>query len=82
MQIFGRLLNRAILSHLLVAVPPAAVLGAMVIDINGRTLRQESQQLHLSVASQLKDALAARVNEATLLLGHAERILGLSALSI
>ncbi|MEO1334138.1 MAG: HAMP domain-containing protein, partial [Myxococcota bacterium] len=76
------MLNRAILSHLLVAVPPAAVLGAMVVDINGRTLRQESQQLHLSVASQLKDALAARVDETSLLLGHAERILDLAALSI
>ena len=82
MQIFGRLLNRAMLSHLVVAVPPAVVLGLMVMSINERALRLEAQQLHLSLATQVRDAIRARAEETATLLGHAERILDLSRLPI
>lgn len=82
MQLFGRLLNRAILSHLLVAVPPAVVLGAMVIAINEQALRLESQRLHLSLATQVRDAIQHEVDVSSSLLGHAERILDLSELTI
>lgn len=57
MPLFGRVLNRAIVSHLLVAVPPAVILGWMVISINEQALRQETQQLHLSLAMQLRDEI-------------------------
>ena len=78
MQIFGRLLNRAILSHLLVAVPPAVVLGQMVISINESALRTETQRLHLSLAAQVRDAIEEEADGSIALLGHAERILDLS----
>ena len=82
MQFFGRLLNRAILSHLLVAVPPAVLLGAMVLRINEVALREETQQLHLSIASQFRDAILGQVAASAMVLGHAERILDLSDLEI
>ena len=82
MQLFGRLLNRAILSHLLVAVPPAVVLGIMVISINEQALRQETQYLHMSLALQVRDAIRAHTEASASLLGHAERVLDLAELPI
>ena len=71
----GRLLYRVILSHLLVAVPPAVVLGLIVIDINRRTLETETQNLHLSVAFTLREQIKSDVHGKLALLGEAERIL-------
>ena len=53
----GRLLYRVILSHLLIAVPPAVLLGVLVSEINRSALKLEAQQLHLSVAARLRDRL-------------------------
>ena len=73
----GRFLHKAILSHLLVAVPPAVVLGVVVMRINEVALRSEAQLLHLSVANLLKESLADEVRLEVSLLGYAERILGM-----
>lgn len=70
-----RLLYRAIVSHLLVAVPPAVLLGLLVVDINRETLRADAQQLNLSVAGRLRDAIEADVEARFGVLRHAERIL-------
>ncbi len=82
MQLFGPFINRAIISHLLVAVPPAVVLGQMVIAINEAALRQETQLLHLSLATQVRDAIRQRAEASAMLLGHAERILDTTNLTI
>ena len=82
MQFFGLFINRAIISHLLVAVPPAVVLGQMVIDINETALRQETQLLHLFLATQIRDAIRQRAEASAMLLGHAERILDTTELTI
>lgn len=76
----GSLLNRAILTHLLVAVPPAAVLGLMVAKINESALRYEVQLVNLSTANRMKEALEDRVKDAVAQLGHAERVLSIDAL--
>ncbi|MCA9554780.1 MAG: HAMP domain-containing protein, partial [Myxococcales bacterium] len=69
------LLQRAVLSHLLVAVPPALILGLLVVDINERNLREDAQQLHLSVAGRLRDAVEAEVRLQQAILRHGERLL-------
>ncbi len=74
------LLNRAILSHLLVAVPPAAILGMMVAKINESALRYEAQLVHLSTANRMKEALEDRVRDAVAQLDHSERVLSINAL--
>lgn len=76
-----RFLYRAIFSHLLVAVPPAVVLGWMVRDINRSALKLEAQNVHLSVASQLRDQLALKIDKTVANLDHAERILDMTDLS-
>ncbi len=70
-----RLLYRAIVSHLMVAVPPAVVLGLLVVDINRQTLMTDAQQLNLSVAGRLRDGIEADVEARFDVLHHAERIL-------
>ena len=82
MQFFGRLLNRAILSHLLVAVPPAVVLGLLVLDINRDGLLLEAQHLHLALATQLRDTIRTEVEKSVIVVGQAERVLDLSDLTI
>lgn len=82
MAFTGRLLNRAILSHLVVAVPPAVALGWMVIDINESAIELETQLLNLSLASQMRDRIAARVDLYAHVLGHAESVLDLEAMTI
>lgn len=77
MALLGNILNRAIFSHLLVAVPPAMILGQMVVDINEANLRVETQNLNLALATQMREALDAEVRLRIHLLGHAERILAL-----
>ena len=69
------LLQRAVLSHLFVAVPPALILGLLVVDINERNLREDAQQLHLSVAGRLRDAVEAEVRLQQAILRHGERLL-------
>lgn len=76
----GKILNTAILTHLLVAVPPAVVLGVMVSRINDSALRYEAQQLHLSTANRMREALEDLVEDAVAQLGHAERVLAIDAL--
>lgn len=76
----GRILNAAIVSHLLVAVPPAVLLGLMVASINEDALRYEAQLLHLSTASRMREALEGRVQGAVAQLEHAERVLAIEAL--
>ncbi len=75
MGLLSSLLNRAILSHLLVAVPPAVILGKIVADINEDALKLGAQRLHLATADQMKDRLLAQVKLSKHLLGQAERIL-------
>ncbi|MEQ8273233.1 MAG: HAMP domain-containing protein [Deltaproteobacteria bacterium] len=82
MAFLGRLLNRAILSHLVVAVPPAVALGWMVIDINEDAIELETQLLNLSLATQLRDRISARVERSAGALTHAESVLDLEAISI
>lgn len=77
-----RLLHRAIVSHLVVAVPPAVVLGLMVVDINQRTLRADAQQLHLSVAGRVRDAIEADLEARFELLNHAERTLSIQSVPL
>ncbi len=76
----GGILNRAILTHLLVAVPPAVILGLMVASINESALRYEAQLLHLSTANNMKQALDTQVRDAVFQLQHAERVLSMDAL--
>lgn len=76
----GKILNTAILSHLLVAVPPAVVLGLMVARINESALRYEAQLLHLSTANRMRGAIEDRVHDAVAQLEHAERVLAIDAL--
>lgn len=77
-----RLIHRAIISHLLVAVPPAVLLGLMVVDLNQQTLRTDAQQLHLSVAGRLRDAIEAEVDLRFALLRHAERTLSIEGVPL
>lgn len=76
----GGILNRAIFTHLMVAVPPAVILGLMVASINESALRYETQLLHLSTANSMKQALDAQVRNAVFQLEHAERVLSIDAL--
>lgn len=78
----GTLLYRVIFSHLLVAVPPAAALGLLVLDINHDALKTEAQQLHLSVANRLKEALEAEVKSKLAVLGEAERVLDMTEVEL
>lgn len=75
-------LNQTILSHLLVAVPPAVVLGLMVMDINDGALREEAQRVHLAVASDLRDLIEGKIERAVGQLGVAERTLDLTEVDI
>ncbi|MCB9652025.1 MAG: HAMP domain-containing protein [Deltaproteobacteria bacterium] len=77
-----RILDKAIMSHLLVAVPPAVLLGWMVASINEGALRYEAQLLHLSTAERMKEALADQTRDAVDQLLHAERILAIEALPL
>ncbi len=77
MQLFGRFLNRAIFSHLLVAVPPAVILGQVVIEVTRPALLQEVQNLNLVTASLMRDRIQAELGGKAGLLGHAERVLDL-----
>ena len=69
-------------SHLAVAVPPAIVLGALVVGVNQRALQLQAQQLHLSVANQLRIELSTRVQASVMVLDQAERILGMRSVPI
>lgn len=77
-----RILDKTIASHLLVAVPPAVLLGVMVARINESALRYEAQLLHLSTAQRMKDALADQTSDAVEQLLHAERVLAIEALPL
>ncbi len=77
-----RLLYKAILSHLIVGLPPAVVLGLLVQDVNRDALLVETQQLHLATATAMRDALGRRVETVVAVLDHAERVLDASELSI
>lgn len=77
----SRLLYRAILSHLAVAVPPAVGLGLLVVEINRNELLFETQRLHLSVAGRVRDTLEARLEGSIGLLQHAERTLDAETIS-
>ena len=59
------------------AVPPAVILGLLVIDVNRSALLQEVQQINLTVASRLRDSLSRQLDGHVLILDHAERILDL-----
>lgn len=77
-----KLLDKTILSHLLVALPPAAILGWTVIDINTSALELETQMLHLSLATQLRETIGTTFEVQEALLGHAERVLDMTDLPI
>ena len=78
----ARLLSRVILSHLVVAVPPAVVLGVLVAEINREALYGEIQQVNLAVADQVAVRLSTRVEAVSRALGQAERILDMSELPL
>ncbi len=78
----GRLLYRVIFSHLLVAVPPAVVLGLLVNDINRNALKLEAQQLHLAVAARFRDALRREVDTRRVVVGEAERLLDMDEVEL
>lgn len=78
----SQFLNQSILSHLLVAVPPAVILGIMVMDINDEALRLEAQRVHLAVASDLRDSIEDRIEVTANSLAQAERTLDLDEIPI
>lgn len=77
-----RLLHRAILSHLVVAVPPAVALGLLVVDVNERGLRTDAHTLHLSVVGRVRDAIEAEVKARFEVLEHGERVLSIPGLHL
>ncbi|MBI4822331.1 MAG: HAMP domain-containing protein [Deltaproteobacteria bacterium] len=70
-----RFLYRAVLSHALVAAPPAAALGYLVVDVNRSALVSEVQGVHLAVAQALERQISARVEATARTIAEAERIL-------
>ena len=71
----SQLLFRAILSHVVVAVPPAFVLGLLVLDANREGLIVEAQQVHLSSATRLAEAVTNELEARVAGLEEAERLL-------
>lgn len=78
----GRFLYRAMASHLAVAVPPAVVLGLMIMSINKVALKLEAQQLHLSVSNQMRTLLSSKVQRGVSVLEHADRVLNMEQVPI
>ena len=70
-----RLLVRTILTHLIVSMPPALLLGTLIINAHRRGLVHEAQQVHLSAAGRLADRMTARLEASVASLEEAERIL-------
>ncbi len=75
-------LYQLILSHLVVGVPPAILLGQFVMDINREALLHESQQLHLSVGAQLRYAISETIQAWVRRLDDVERVLDTTELPI
>ena len=70
-----RLLLRAIVSHLAVAMPPAFILGYLVVDANRQNLLTEAQQVHLVTAARAAEAITHHFTSRLTALEEAERIL-------
>lgn len=71
----GPLLVQVISSHLLVAILPVILLGALAYDANRRSLEDVTHNLNLAVVAQLREAVEGRIQARVQLLSLAERIL-------
>ena len=74
------LLVRTIVSHLVVSMPPAFIVGYLVVNANRQGLIVEAQQVHLAVAARVADAIVGRLDKTASALESAERILDASEL--
>ncbi len=71
----NQVLFRAILSHLLVAMPPALGLGLLVVDAHREGLVVEAQRVHLSSAARIADMISAAVQARVTSLEETVRVL-------